>query len=227
VTVSPSAAETRAIAFVGFLIVAVLTARWLDRPRTLFDGDDSVDLAALEEATRGALSAAARCRAGMAEGERIDPNSATAAELTRLPRVGPALAERILAARQDRPFESAADLARVPGIGPAMIDALADHIALPRGAAAAVAPLATPAPGGTPRGRDAGGSVGYDEPVDINRASAVELVQLPGIGPAIAQRIIVHRDSAGPFRTLDDLLAVRGIGPAILERLRPFVHHEP
>lgn len=61
---------------------------------------------------------------------------------------------------------------------------------------------------------DAGGAV------DLNRASAAELEDLPGIGPALAQRIIAWRETEGPFGAVDDLLAVSGIGPSVLEGLR-------
>jgi competence protein ComEA len=56
--------------------------------------------------------------------------------------------------------------------------------------------------------------------VDINRASAAELEELPGVGPATAEAIIAHRDQNGPFASVDDLLDVRGIGEAKLEQLR-------
>jgi len=59
-------------------------------------------------------------------------------------------------------------------------------------------------------------------PIDINRASAEELVALPGIGPARAAAIIALRDAQGGLRSLDELLDVKGIGPKTLERLRPF-----
>lgn len=59
--------------------------------------------------------------------------------------------------------------------------------------------------------------------VDINRAGIPELDELPRIGPAIAQRIIDFRDRFGPFRSVDDLLQVRGIGAKTLEALRPLV----
>lgn len=59
--------------------------------------------------------------------------------------------------------------------------------------------------------------------VNINTASAAELELLPGIGPALAQRIIEYRAKHGRFRRVDDLDAVRGIGPRTLERLRPLV----
>jgi len=56
--------------------------------------------------------------------------------------------------------------------------------------------------------------------VDLNRADAGVLDQLPGIGPVLAGRIVEHRHVSGPYRSAEDLLAVRGIGPALLERLR-------
>jgi len=60
-------------------------------------------------------------------------------------------------------------------------------------------------------------------PLDLNRASAAELDKLPGVGPALAARIIGRRDSVGPFRTFEQLDSVRGIGPALLARLKPLL----
>ncbi len=59
--------------------------------------------------------------------------------------------------------------------------------------------------------------------VNINNATAAELDQLPGVGPSTARAIVDHRSRNGPFATVDDLLAVRGIGPAKLAELRAFV----
>ena len=61
------------------------------------------------------------------------------------------------------------------------------------------------------------------EPVDLNRAGERELDRLPGIGPVLARRIVVHRERHGPFHSPDELLAVPGIGPRLLERIRPHV----
>jgi competence protein ComEA len=60
-------------------------------------------------------------------------------------------------------------------------------------------------------------------PLDLNAATADQLETLPGIGPSIAAAIVEHRDRRGPFRTVDDLLDVAGIGPARLEELRELV----
>ena len=57
------------------------------------------------------------------------------------------------------------------------------------------------------------------EPVDVNRATESELARLPGVGPALASRIVAAR----PFAGLDDLRRVRGLRRTTLERLRPLV----
>ena len=71
----------------------------------------------------------------------------------------------------------------------------------------------------TPAGSAQKGSA----PVNINTATAEELQTLPRIGPAMAQRIIAWREAHGGFRSVDALDAVPGIGPSMLENLRPLV----
>lgn len=60
-------------------------------------------------------------------------------------------------------------------------------------------------------------------PVDLNTASADQLDELPGIGPATAAAIVAHREQFGPFSSVDDLADVKGIGPAKIEVLRGLV----
>lgn len=59
-------------------------------------------------------------------------------------------------------------------------------------------------------------SVGGTGPVDLNSADVIGLQALPGVGPATAEAIVAHREENGPFRTVDDLLDVPGIGPSKL-----------
>ena len=59
--------------------------------------------------------------------------------------------------------------------------------------------------------------------IDINAASAQDLETLPGIGPVLAGRIVEYREQNGPFQRTDQLTAVRGIGSATYERIRPLV----
>lgn len=80
---------------------------------------------------------------------------------------------------------------------------------------------------------DSGRATAAPRPVNINEATGPELIALPGIGPAMAARIIAYRKDHGRFTSVEQLDGVKGIGPATLQRLRPFVrvtgatvHHE-
>lgn len=66
-------------------------------------------------------------------------------------------------------------------------------------------------------------SADADTPIDINAASATELDGLPGIGQALAQRIIDYRTSNGSFKAIEDLRNVKGIGPALFEKIAPLI----
>jgi competence protein ComEA len=59
--------------------------------------------------------------------------------------------------------------------------------------------------------------------LDINRATREEFQALPGIGEQLAKRVIERRAARGSFRTVEDLLEVKGIGVKRLDRLRPFL----
>ncbi len=59
--------------------------------------------------------------------------------------------------------------------------------------------------------------------VDINRADAAQLDTLPGIGPALSQRIIEYRQQNGRFETVEELVNVKGIGEKTLEKLKPYI----
>src|SRR6266581_2563769 len=61
------------------------------------------------------------------------------------------------------------------------------------------------------------------KPVNINTATSQELQQVPGIGPATAEKILQMRKSYGAFKSVDDLLAIRGLGPKRLEKMRKYL----
>jgi comEA protein len=59
--------------------------------------------------------------------------------------------------------------------------------------------------------------------IDLNSATVDELQQVPGIGPSTAKAIVNFRQKSGPFQKIDDLLAIKGISKARLEKMRPFL----
>jgi DNA uptake protein ComE-like DNA-binding protein len=141
----------------------------------------------------------------------VDLNSANAEALATLPGVAPGLAKKIIGAR---PFESLDDL-KALGLDDAQIEALAPHVELKR-------------PPRPPRGqrRLEEGPGGRIEPagkepatvkVDLNSATATELESLPGVGPAMAKKIIAAR----PFTTIDELKAL-ALTDAEIGKLAPF-----
>jgi comEA protein len=70
---------------------------------------------------------------------------------------------------------------------------------------------------------DAGKKKPPAKPVDLNTATSEELQQVPGIGPATAEKILQMRKSYGAFKSVDDLLAIRGLGPKRLEKMRKYL----
>ena len=133
--------------------------------------------------------------------ERIDVDRASAAELSRLPGVGPAMANRIFADRQSHgAFGTMSGLRRVPGMGTVTLARLAPHLSFGGISAEAERTIQT----GT---------------VDLNRATVADLVALPGIGPARARAIVAFRESNGPFRQLDDLRRVPGFPASLVRQL--------
>ena len=61
------------------------------------------------------------------------------------------------------------------------------------------------------------------KPIDLNTATSELLQRLPGVGPVTAQRILDYRKKSGPFQSVDDLLAVKGISAKRLDKIRPYI----
>jgi competence protein ComEA len=199
--------ERRAALLLVLLAAAGLLVRFA-RPGGEAPGSVSYRWSEDRQSRDSVAARAARLARPLGRGEKIDVDRAPAEELLRLPRIGPALAARIVADREARgPFGSLEALGRVSGIGPATLEALKPHVSFsgrpePRWVLERSA------------GEVAGGKV------RLNTATEAELRQLPGIGPARAREIIADREANGPYRTLEDLARVPGIGPGILQRLR-------
>jgi competence protein ComEA len=62
--------------------------------------------------------------------------------------------------------------------------------------------------------------------VDINKASTTELTAIPGVGNALAQRIVEFREEHGPFQRIEDLLKIKGIGEKSFQKMKPHVKVE-
>lgn len=141
----------------------------------------------------------------------VELNSATLAEFEVMPGIGPTLAGRIVAHREARGgFGDVAELLDVPGIGPMLFDQLKERVRV----GLAFQPSSTGVPGVSSSKLPAGVKL------DPNTARADELTQLPGIGKVLAARIVEAR-AVEPFRSIDDLDRVKGIGKKTLDAIRP------
>jgi len=118
---------------------------------------------------------------------------------------------------------SAPVLGPAPALAPASAlasaSALAPASALASASALAPAPALASAPSRTP--------ASSDDPVVLNTATVTDLRRLPGIGDKRANAILALRARLGRFRAVEDLLKVKGIGRAMLKRLRPLVRVDP
>jgi competence protein ComEA len=171
------------------------------------DGRADNQLPVLLEEARETRDAQSRRSEPLGAQETMDPNRSGEEELDRLPGVGPRVAEAIIRHRAEKGgFRRPEDLLDVPGIGPATLARIRPHLDLSRGV-----PVELRSPGMS------------RELLDLNRAGIEELQELPGIGPALAVRILESRSRDGRFEVPEDLLRVRGIGPATLDRLRPLI----
>lgn len=173
------------------------------------DGRPARSLSTTRQKVSDGVAEEERAARPLGPDEKLDPNTAAVAELRRLPGVGPVRAQAIVKERvSGGKFRSPSDLARVPGIGPHSVDVLTPHLAFG---------FAPPARGSDPDFSRIDPSTSL---VDLNRAQIKELEQITGVGPVLASRIVASRQRLGPFRSPEDLLRVPGIGPAILQRIR-------
>lgn len=221
----PAAAEVDAAALEEQSDSALRRDRALARPLTADERID-VNAASADELDRLPGVGPALAARLVAERERGGAYD-SAADLRAVSGMGAALLTRLAPHLSFGPGEG---LARRVAAEPASDDG--QLAGLPNGASSATAAAEAGEAGDRPRRsqrtRSATGAATASEPLspsplDLNRASAAELDALPGIGPGLAARIVAKRDSLHGFRSVDDLLEVRGIGPATLRRLKPLL----
>ncbi|HKV76372.1 MAG TPA: helix-hairpin-helix domain-containing protein [Gemmatimonadales bacterium] len=219
-------AERRALfLLLGLAVAGHLLLAWTGRPA---DSGAPGDVRLLGPAGGSNLAAhrdsAALAGRPLAAGERIDLDRAGAAELVRLPRIGPGLARRIVEERAAHgPFGSLDGLRRVQGVGDGLLKAIESHASFSAAGQFPVpVPPVSPVSGPGPIS-PVEPTRGNPAPIDLNRASEAELERLPGVGPSLARRISEYRTRHGGFAAVDSLVRVAGIGPATLARLRGLV----
>ena len=108
------------------------------------------------------------------------------------------------------------NLARKIGDGEQLVVPTADEFAKSGASGAAGA-------GGASSSAGSGGQATSGSPVDINNATAEQLDTLPGVGPATATKIVADREANGPFKSVEDLGRVAGIGPKKLDDLKALI----
>lgn len=170
-------------------------------------------------------------------GAPVDLNTADLKTLEALPGVGPATAQKIIAAR---PFKSVDDLSKVKGMSKAKVVALKDKVTVGQEKAAAPKtkpPAPEPAFAGSPasekpavakepatpakpaaaeKEKGAAAKLAPGQKVNLNTASQADLEKLPEIGPVKAQEIIAGR----PYKTIEDVMKVKGIKEGIFEKIK-------
>jgi competence protein ComEA len=168
--------------------------------------------------------------AGALDSPSFDLNQADHAQLLQLPGIGDDLARHIETYRREHHgFRTVDELQHVKGIGPKRLEKMRPfvYVEAPPSDEEGEPDTATIHPVAAQVEREkkplpAGKKEPLTERIDVNRATAADLSRLPGIGKTLSQRIIETRTQK-PFRSIDDLRRVRGIGAKTLERLRPHI----
>ncbi|WP_275060688.1 ComEA family DNA-binding protein [Fervidobacterium islandicum] len=165
----------------------------------------------------------------------IDLNTASFEELQTLPGIGPSKARAIIEYRENQAFTKPEDIMSVPGIGQKTYEKLKDRIKVERVEIAGAKNTA-----GRPQtvpeiendnqtlqqaklNQSQTAQKQEQAKININTATSEELQKLPGIGPTKAQAIIDYRTANGPFKTIEEIRNVKGIGEKTFEKLKELI----
>jgi len=150
--------------------------------------------------------------------DRVDINTATAADIMKVPGIGKKMAARILEHRQQvGRFEHIRDLTQIKGIGEATFAKLVCAFYVPEEGPQACVPHVGKGKKGAKKGLAPG------QKVNLNTATEADLMQLWGIGQKKARTILDYRQEHGFFDSVNDLDDIKGFGKKTIERLAPEV----
>ena len=140
---------------------------------------------------------------------KYDLQTVSSEQLQTIPGIGPKTAAAILAFRDSIGFSNPQDMMQVKGIGAKTYAKIREYFSGAR-------PLPS---------KNIQGDTQFAK-ININKANVDELMALPGIGPAKAQRIVEFRKIKGAFKQYEDILQVKGIGAKTLEKMKPLLSLE-
>lgn len=173
------------------------------------------------------VSASGSSQVQISQTSQINLNSATESELMSLNGIGPSKAKAIVQYRnQNGGFKSIEGLQAVRGIGAKTVQKLRPFLTLGGGSPSANVPAATAA--ATQDAPKPSVEASGSGALILNTASREDLMSLPGIGPAKAERILDYRNGKpNGFQSIDELTSVKGIGAKTLEKMRPLLRLNP
>ena len=221
--------ESRALAFIAFMLIVSAGARFVNRPGPTIIEGEQVSIDSLEAASLALVGGGARTAAPDDEQtpRTLNANTITEADLARIPRLKPEVARAIVARRSAMGgrLRSLEDLKGVRGVTPAVLKALEPRlnfgtwdnpyaVAVP---AAAPGQFTRRGPSSRPVPPTPAAPTGK---LNLNAATAAELETLPGVGPKLAETLLEHRARRGRFASWAQVDSVPGVGPALLARLK-------
>lgn len=158
---------------------------------------------------------------------QININFATEEELMTLPGINRKTSQNIIEyRRQIGGFKKVEDLALVSGVGATKLTVIRNEICVAKKSANASGTSSSCGSSFSSSKQDlSAGQIGKEVPkvptlININTSNVFQVMRIKGVGQSLAENIVAYRDKKGQFRTVDDLVKVKGIGPSVLSAIR-------
>ena len=169
--------------------------------------------------------------------EQLNINAATEEELMTLPEINRITAHNIVEyRRQIGAFKKVEDLALVSGVGATRLNQIRVEICVGRKKSSQSSSRSSSkndlsaqdnASSSSRRSQSRSATLGLYPKVNLNTSNVFQLMKVKGISQTIAENIVVYRDKKGAFKSVDDLVKVKGMRPGILSAIRPHLYlHE-